>query len=212
MERHDGYRIPLGKLSENEDNVSVMLPYGVFAVICPFNFPFALAVNMTAGALVTGNTVVLKPAEQTPWSTAPARRARHRGRPSARRAQRGARRRPRRVATLVDAADRRRRVHRLGRGRPRDRAHDAREPPLRPLIVEMGGKNPAIVTATADLDAAAAGIVRSAYGLSGQKCSSCSRVVVEPRRHDDAGRAASRRRAGELVLGDPAERRPRWGP
>ena len=69
MEEHDGYRIPLGSLTDHDDNVSVMRPYGVFAVICPFNFPFALAVNMAAGALVCGNTVVIKPAEETPWST-----------------------------------------------------------------------------------------------------------------------------------------------
>jgi 1-pyrroline-5-carboxylate dehydrogenase len=51
IERHDGYRVELGRLSENETNVSVLRPYGVFAVICPFNFPHALAVNMAAGAL-----------------------------------------------------------------------------------------------------------------------------------------------------------------
>jgi 1-pyrroline-5-carboxylate dehydrogenase len=58
MEDNDGYRVPLGHLSEREDNVSVMRPYGVFPVICPFNFPFALAVGMASGALVCGNTVV----------------------------------------------------------------------------------------------------------------------------------------------------------
>ena len=50
MERHEGYRIEMGRLSDRESNVSVMRPYGVFAVICPFNFPFALAVNMAANA------------------------------------------------------------------------------------------------------------------------------------------------------------------
>jgi 1-pyrroline-5-carboxylate dehydrogenase len=59
MERNDGYRIRLGQLSPDEHNTSVMLPYGVFAVICPFNFPFALAIGMSTGALVTGNTVVM---------------------------------------------------------------------------------------------------------------------------------------------------------
>jgi 1-pyrroline-5-carboxylate dehydrogenase len=54
----------------------------------------------------------------------------------------------------------------------------------RPCITEMGGKNPAIVTATADLDKAANGILRSAFGASGQKCSACSRVLVEASVHD----------------------------
>ena len=84
-------------------------------------------------------------------------------------------------------------------------------PPLRPLIVEMGGKNPAIVTARADLETAAAGIVRSAYGLSGQKCSSCSRVVVERAVHDElVERIAAGAR--ELVLGDPADPATSLGP
>ena len=88
MERNDGYVIPLGQLSDDEHNTSLMLPYGVFAVICPFNFPFALAVGMSTGALVTGNTVVMKPAEETPWSTGADRRAGRRGGPAARRPQR----------------------------------------------------------------------------------------------------------------------------
>jgi 1-pyrroline-5-carboxylate dehydrogenase len=49
----------------------------------------------------------------------------------------------------------------------------------KPCITEMGGKNPAIVMASADLDAAADGVMRSAFGLQGQKCSACSRVYVQ---------------------------------
>ena len=132
----------------DEDNVSVMRPYGVFAVICPFNFPFALAVGMAAGALVTGNTVVMKPAEETPWSTGADRRAGRRGR-AARRAcstsstattRPAARSSPPRSTASPSPA----------RPRPatRSRATLHATPPLRPLIAEMGGKNPAIVTAT----------------------------------------------------------------
>ena len=62
----------------------------------------------------------------------------------------------------------------------------------RPALTEMGGKNPAIVTATADLDAAAEGIARAAFGLSGQKCSACSRAIVRRRRARRARRAARR--------------------
>ena len=75
----------------------------------------------------------------------------------------------------------------------------------------MGGKNPAIVTARADLETAAAGIVRSAYGLAGQKCSSCSRVVVERAVHDElVERIAAGAR--ELALGDPADPATSLGP
>jgi 1-pyrroline-5-carboxylate dehydrogenase len=210
MEQHDGYRIPLGSLTEHDDNVSVMRPYGVFAVICPFNFPFALAVNMAAGALVCGNTVVIKPAEESPWSThllaelaaecdlPPGVLNVVHGDDVAGRAL---------VAAQVDG------VAFTGSaeaGHAIAQTLHAR-PPLRPLIAEMGGKNPAIVTAVADLDRAAEGIVRSAYGLSGQKCSSCSRVVVDRAVHDDlVERIAAGAR--DLVVGDPADRATALGP
>src|SRR3712207_7529219 len=51
-------------------NTDVLRPYGAFAVISPFNFPVALAVNMAGAALIAGNTVVLKPSEEAPWSGA----------------------------------------------------------------------------------------------------------------------------------------------
>jgi 1-pyrroline-5-carboxylate dehydrogenase len=210
LERHDGYRIPLGRLSDREDNVSVMRPYGVFAVICPFNFPFALAVGMASGALVTGNTVVMKPAEETPWSTALiAELAGEAGLPPG-------------VLNLVHGADATGRalvaaeIDGVAFTGSAEAGHAiARElharPPLRPLVAEMGGKNPAIVTASADLDRAAAGIVRSAYGLSGQKCSSCSRVVVDRRVHDElVEKIAAGTRA--LVVGDPADADSKLGP
>ena len=75
----------------------------------------------------------------------------------------------------------------------------------------MGGKNPAIVTACADLDAAAEGITRSAFGLSGQKCSACSRVLVDEKVHDDLiGRLVAR--AADWTVGDPADIASRLGP
>jgi 1-pyrroline-5-carboxylate dehydrogenase len=210
MEDNDGYRIPLGRLSENEDNVSIMRPYGVFAVICPFNFPFALAVGMASGALVCGNTVVMKPAEETPWSTGViAELAVEAGLPPG-------------VLNLVHGADATGRVlvgadidgvaftgsaeagHAI--------AHELHaRPPLRPLVAEMGGKNPAIVTASADVDRAAAGIVRSAYGLSGQKCSSCSRVVVDRAVHDELVEKIAAG-AQALQVGDPADAASNLGP
>src|SRR4051812_36718625 len=66
MERHDGFSTRLGNLGPNEENSSVLRPYGVWAVISPFNFPLALAAGPAGGALVSGNTVVFKPASATP--------------------------------------------------------------------------------------------------------------------------------------------------
>src|SRR3989304_2258076 len=57
----------MGRSVKNEPARSILRPYGVWAVISPFNFPLAIATGMTAGALVTGNTVVLKPASDTPF-------------------------------------------------------------------------------------------------------------------------------------------------
>ena len=210
IERRDSYRIPLGSLSGHDDNVSVMRPYGVFAVICPFNFPFALAVNMAAGALVCGNTVVVKPAEETPWSThLLAELAAEAGLPPG-------------VLNVVHGDDAAGRAL-VGAGvdgvaftGSAEAGHAIARmlhatPPLRPLIAEMGGKNPAIVTATADVERAVEGIVRSAYGLSGQKCSSCSRVVVDRAVHDElVDRIAAGARA--LVVGDPADPASALGP
>ena len=61
MEDHDGFVTPLGQLSPAEDNRSVLRPYGVWTIISPFNFPMALAGGPSIGALLTGNTVILKP-------------------------------------------------------------------------------------------------------------------------------------------------------
>src|SRR5580765_5466885 len=66
IEQHGGFETRLGTLGPNEENSSVMRPYGVFAVISPFNFPLALAAGPAGGALVAGNTVVFKPASATP--------------------------------------------------------------------------------------------------------------------------------------------------
>ena len=69
MENNHGYCAPL-KSTDTETNLDVLVPWGAFAVIAPYNFPVALAVGMMIGALVTGNTVVLKPSDKTPRSTA----------------------------------------------------------------------------------------------------------------------------------------------
>ena len=57
---------PIKILDSDERNTSVMKPYGIWAIIAPFNFPAAILVGMTIGALITGNTVIIKPASDTP--------------------------------------------------------------------------------------------------------------------------------------------------
>ena len=81
----------------------------------------------------------------------------------------------------------------------------------KPVIVEMGGKNPAIVTAHADLDEAAEGVMRAAFGLSGQKCSANSRVYVERPVYDEfLERLVAKTQA--ITIGDPLQRQNWMGP
>jgi 1-pyrroline-5-carboxylate dehydrogenase len=208
MEENNGYEVPLGSFSESERNRSILKPYGVFGVIAPFNFPVALALGMSSAALVAGNTIVLKPSEDTPYCGAllaeilrglPAGvvNVLHGGEPTGRAL----------VAAAVDgiaftgSAD-------VGREIAK-RLTDGRYE--RPALTEMGGKNPAIVTATADLEKAVEGIAKSAFGFSGQKCSACSRAVVAADVHDEFTTRLAEY-AGSLVVGDPADRDTYLGP
>ena len=184
-------------------NRTVLKPHGVWAVIAPFNFPFALAGGPVAAALVTGNTVVFKTASSTAWS----------GRllmdvfetaglpPGVLNLVSGA------GAEVGDALMRAPALagatftgsHAVGMELLRRFAAGSRP---RPLIAEMGGKNAAIVTRHADLERAATGIVRSAFGLQGQKCSACSRVYVE-RAVADELRARLLQCSAAVLVGDP---------
>ena len=193
-------------------NRSVMKPYGVWAVIAPFNFPFALAGGPTAAALVTGNTVVLKGATDTPWSgRLLADCLRDAGLPPGvfnyvNGSGAGA------GAALVNHPD----IagitftgsHTVGMQIYRQFAGSGVP---RPCIAEMGGKNPVIVTAGADLGRAALGIARSAFGMGGQKCSATSRIYVE----DAVADALIGRLLAEIShirVGDPSRRENWLGP
>ncbi len=210
MENNEGYVRPLDSFVEDERNTDVLRPYGVFAVISPFNFPAALSINMAGAALIAGNTVVFKPSEETPWTGAIlgqiARSAELppgvlnvvQGGPATGRAL---------VEAAVDG------VAFTGSAEVgRWIARTLQEGPYaRPALTEMGGKNPAIVTAAADLDKAAEGVARAAFGLSGQKCSACSRAIVVDAVHDEfVERLAAE--AGRLKVGDPAQRDMFLGP
>lgn len=214
-ESHQGYDVPLpndpleGCVSRNR---SVLRPYGVWAVIAPFNFPLALAGGPTAAALVTGNTVVAKCASDTPWAgRLLADCIRDAGLPpgvfnylSGSGAAVG-------EALVGDA--RTAGVTFTGSaavGRAILAASAAGRYP-RPCIAEMGGKNPCIVTERADLDRAASGIVRSAYGMGGQKCSALSRLYVHEAVADDL-LARIERQIDAIRIGDPCLREHWLGP
>ena len=212
MERNDGYDHPMDNLGDATVHTrSILRPHGVFAVISPFNFPMALAAGPVGAALMAGNTVVFKPASATPLSAVNL------------------------IHALEDAGMPPGTVN-LVMG-PGDTVGDELQsnPGIdgivftgsyevgyklfktfstswpRPCIVEMGGKNPAIVSRTADLEEAAEGIMRSAFGFGGQKCSANSRVYVEQPVHDELVRLLVEK-TEKLAIGDPIKRENWLGP
>jgi 1-pyrroline-5-carboxylate dehydrogenase len=198
--------------SHASHNRSVLKPYGAWVVITPFNFPIALAAGPVAAALITGNTVVLKGATVTPWAgRLLADCIRDAGLPpgvfnylSGSSGAIG--------AALVD--------HPLTAGVTFTGSYEVgRQIAVKlqsgaypkPCIAEMGGKNACIVTARADLTRAAAGIVRSAFGMGGQKCSALSRLYVDRKVADPLIESLLAQLTG-LAIGDPARREHWLGP
>jgi 1-pyrroline-5-carboxylate dehydrogenase len=206
----DGFVAPLASFTPSERSTDVLRPYGVFGVIAPFNFPLALAVGMTAAALLAGNTVVVKPSEEAPWTAALFADALLAGDfpPGVVNLLHGPASTGRDlVASPVDgiaftgsAAVGQEIARRLVGGRC-----------ARPALTEMGGKNPAIVTAAADVEKAAEGLARAAFGLSGQKCSACARAIVFDAVYDELlDRLCAF--TSSLAVGDPSDRSSFLGP
>ena len=158
---------------------------GVTAVIAPWNFPLAIPMGMSAGALVTGNAVILKPAEQSPCCGAVCVEAlRAGGVPDGvvgllpgDGAVGAALVAHRDVATIAFTGSLAVGLEVLAvAARPPQGARQ-----LKRVVAEFGGKNCIIVDADADLDEVVLGIVTSAYAYAGQKCSAASRVLVHER-------------------------------
>jgi len=161
-----------------EKTRTILKPYGVWGIIAPFNFPSAIAIGMTTGALITGNTAVLKPASDTPLSSFEFVKAIYKKLPAgAINFVTG----PGGVVgkTLIESPD----VDGIAFTGSREVGMSGyktfTQNETKPFISEMGGKNPTIVTKHADLDKATDGVMRAAFGYGGQKCSACSRVYVQ---------------------------------
>ena len=215
MERNNGFLVELGHdplPGYTVRNVSVMKPHGAWLVISPFNFPIALTCGPVGAALVAGNTVVTKPSVETSWVMRLLvecfREARF----------------PAGVLNFVTGED-----DELGKilvdhpgvdgvtftgshavGMEIYRKFAQRDYP-RPVVLEMGGKNATVVSRNANLDDAALGIVRAAFGTAGQKCSCTSRVYVEAPVYDDLLERVTRL-TNALVIGDPTRRDVYVGP
>ncbi|MBS1958585.1 MAG: aldehyde dehydrogenase family protein [Bdellovibrionales bacterium] len=213
LEDHKGFSQPLAKLSPNEDTRDVLRPYGVFAVIAPFNFPMALGAGMASAALLGGNSVILKPSDDAPATAYEIYRAyKDAGLPEG-------------VLQVV-----------FGQGPPLGEAmvkhpmcdgaaftgsktvgmsilrNYASGPFMKPALMELGGKNPTFVTQSADLDKAAQGCVRSAFGLTGQKCSALSRLYVHEAVYEAFMKKLIAKASETVKIGDPARQEIYMGP
>jgi 1-pyrroline-5-carboxylate dehydrogenase len=173
---------PLQQVNPCETSRSVLRPFGVFGVISPFNYPMVLGAGPAVAALVAGNTVVWKPSHVGPRSAhAFAELIAESGLDSGVfQMVLGGDSPGRRVVQLVDGVAFTGSVE-AGLA---IRAAASLGPFPRPVIAELGGKNPVVVTDTADLELAATAIVSAAFGMSGQRCSAASRVIVTSAAHD----------------------------
>ncbi len=205
MRENKGYMRQMESFGANDVNLDVLKPYGVWAVISPFNFPLALAGGPVGAALVTGNTVILKPSSDAPYTAyklieylieegVPAGTANFITGPGSTAGM-----------ELVENSD----VDGITFTGSYDVGFKtvyqkfAPDHP-KPVIVEMGGKNPTIVSDKADLDDAAQGVLKSAFGMGGQKCSACSRTYVHELVYNEfVSKLVEKTRA--LKIGNPAK-------
>jgi len=213
MEENNGYEKELGPGSPGEKCRMICKPYGVWVVVSPFNFPFMLANGMIQGALLTGNTVVFKPTSEAPltglllyrlfidagvpvgvlnYVTGPG-------------------------DVFEEEIVTNEKVAGIAFTGSRDvgmrlyRRFTSSQPYPKPIILEMGSKNPVIVTSKADVEKAVQGVIRAAFGYSGQKCSATSRVYVQ---RDTAEKFVKRliKETRKIKVGDPRKRDVFMGP
>jgi 1-pyrroline-5-carboxylate dehydrogenase len=179
---------PVTKI-DGEDNSLEYIPLGVGAVIPPWNFPLAIMSGMTMAAVVTGNTVVLKPSSDSPTIAAkfveileeiglPAGVVNFLTGSS-------------KTGEAMTTSPKTRFISFTGSKQVGLHINEIAAKPregqkwIKRVVAEMGGKDAIVVADDADLDSAASGIVSSAFGFQGQKCSACSRLIVDERVHDE---------------------------
>lgn len=172
-----------------EDNRFEYIPLGVGAIIPPWNFPLAIMTGMTMAAVVAGNTVVLKPSSDSPTIAAKFVEVLE---------EIGL---PKGVVNFISGSaqtgeamvthPKTRFISFTGSKQVglhiNEEAAKTRDGQIwiKRVVAEMGGKDAIVVADDADLDAAATGAVQAAFGFQGQKCSACSRLIVDEKVHDE---------------------------
>jgi 1-pyrroline-5-carboxylate dehydrogenase len=195
-----------------ERDTLMYIPLGVAAVIPPWNFPCAIMAGMTMAAIVCGNTVVLKPSHDSPAIAAKFFEAlQEAGMPDG-------------VVNFCPGSG-----SSFGAGlveHPQTRfvaftgskevgldinqraaTHRPGQKWIKRTILEMGGKDSIIVDADANLDAAVEGVAASAFGFQGQKCSACSRAIIDEKIYD-VFLERLKERVSKITMGDPTENKP----
>jgi 1-pyrroline-5-carboxylate dehydrogenase len=201
---------------EGERNELVYIPLGVGAVIPPWNFAGAIMMGMTAAAIVCGNTVVLKPSSDAAviaaWFVDLLDEI-------------GL---PRGVVNFIPGSGSEigdlivthpaiRFISFTGSKEVGLRINELAAKPqpgqkwIKRVVAEMGGKDSIVVAADADIDAAVEGVAVSAFGFQGQKCSACSRAIVDERIYDEFVEKL-RRRVERIAVGDPSDPSNYMGP
>ena len=199
-----------------EHNTFHYIPLGVGVIISPWNFPFAIMAGMTTAALVSGNTVLLKPASTTPIIAAKFMEVlEEAGLPSG-------------VVNFIPGSGAEVGDYLVDHPRTRfisftgsrdvgiriyERAAKVQEGQtwLKRVIAEMGGKDTIVVDKEADLELAVQSIVASAFGFAGQKCSACSRAVVVEEVYDQVlNRVIELTK--EKTVGNPVDKKNFVGP
>jgi 1-pyrroline-5-carboxylate dehydrogenase len=210
IEDRDGYVAPRVNSSNLETAQVRLRPFGTFAVIAPFNYPIALVANMAGAALVAGNSVVLKASPAAGLTASLFMEAvEEAGLPTG-------------TVNLLFG-------HKAGQKLLDNNDIDgvaftgsnqtgmsilrkfALGPFMRPVIGELGGKNYAYVTSSADLSAAVEGVAKSAFAFQGQKCSACSVVFVHSSVYEDF-LTSLKDRAQQFKIGNTEDKSVHIGP
>ena len=205
VERNEGYETKLASAYPRSQSRSIVRPYGVFGVITPFNYPLAQFWNLGVGALITGNTVVWKPSPHAGLTASLLIESfEEAGFPAG-------------SLNIVCGGDEVGQAlaaggidgvgftgsNAVGMNLVRQLSAD---PYRKPVIAEMGGKNPVYVARSANLDLATNGVMLGAFSLAGQRCSGCSVAYVHRDLHDRFLEELRRKTAG-LQIGNSEIRR-----
>ena len=213
MEKNNGYVENMESGGPGEHCTVISKPFGVWPVISPFNFPFMLANGMALGALLTGNTVILKPTSEAPLTGlmlynvfedagVPAGAINYVTGPGSNFEEEFVSNRDVAGIAFTGSRDVGMRLY-----------HEflTQQPYPKPIVLEMGSKNPVVVTSSANINKAVEGTVRAAFGYGGQKCSAATRIYVQSTIRDKFLKAL-RERVDKIVVGDPREKDVFMGP